>query len=55
MCAIDAATLKQSEAQFRLRQSGMIAPPTPLASSTSTPFTLAGGMTLDAIMANFNA
>ena len=55
MCAIDAATLKQSEAQFRSRQSGMIAPPTPLASSTSTPFTLAGGMTLDAIMANFNA
>ena len=27
MCAIDAATVKQSEAQFRLRQSGSTTPP----------------------------
>ena len=51
MCAIDAATVKWSEAQFRTRRFGTAAPPTPLAPSTSAPFTLARGMTLDAIMA----
>ena len=50
MCAIDAATVKQSEAQFRSRWSGTATPPTPSASSTSAPSTSAGGVTLDAIM-----
>ena len=50
MGAIDAATVKRSEAQFRSRQSGSVAPPTPLAPSTSAPSSSAGGMTLDAIM-----
>ena len=51
MYAIDAATVKQSKAQFRLRQSGMAAPPTPSAPSTSAPSTSAKGVTLDVIMA----
>ena len=51
MGAIDAATVKRSEAQFRSRQSGSVAPPTPLAPSTSAPATLTGGVTLDMIMA----
>ena len=50
MCAIDYVTVKRSEAQFRSRWSDMAAP-TPSAPSTSTPFTLIGGVTLDAIMA----
>ena len=50
MCAIDYATVKRSEAQFRSRQSGSAAPPTPLAPSTSAPSTSAGGVTLDVIM-----
>ena len=49
--AIDAGTVKRSEAQFRSRHSGTVTPPTPLAPSTSTPSTLAGCVTLDAIMA----
>ena len=53
MCVIDAITVKWSFAQLRLRQTQtqMIAPPTPSAPSTSAPFTFAGGVTLDAIMA----
>ena len=51
MCAIDAATVKQSEAQFRSRWSGTATPPIPSAPATSTPSTTAGGVTLDAIMA----
>ena len=52
MCAIDYVIVKRSEAQFRSRWSGMAAP-TPSAPSTSAPFTLIGGVTLDAIMAQF--
>ena len=51
ICAIDYATIKWSEAQFRSRRSGTIAPPTPSSPSTSAPSTSAGGVTLDAIMA----
>ena len=51
MCAINYTTVNQSEAQFRSRRSGVATPPTPSAPSTSAPFTLAGGVTLDAIMA----
>ena len=51
MCAIDAATVKRSEAQFRSRRYGIAAPPTPSAPSTSAPSTLVESVTLDAIMA----
>jgi len=51
MCAIDAATVKRSEAQLRSRRSGSAAPPTPLTPSTSTPSSSTGGVTLNAIMA----
>ena len=51
ICAIDYATVKRSEAQFCSRRSGLAAPPTPSATSTSTPSTSAGGVILDAIMA----
>ena len=51
MCAIDTTTVKRSEVQFQSRQSSTIAPPTPSTSSTSTPFTSAEGVTLDAFMA----
>ena len=51
MCAIDAATIKQSEAQLRSRWSGWTAPPTPSAPSTSAPFFSTGRVTHDAIMA----
>ena len=51
MCAIDYATVQRSEAQFRLRWSGLVAPPTPSAPSTSAPSTSVGGVTLYAIMA----
>ena len=50
MCAIDATTVKRSEAQLCSRWSDAAAPPTPSALSTSTPSTSARGMTLDAIM-----
>ena len=39
MCAIDYATVKWSEAQFRSRRTSTAAPPTPLAPSTSAPST----------------
>ena len=51
--AINAGTVKRSEAQFLLRWSELIAIPTPSAPSTSALFTSAGGVTLDAIMAQF--
>ena len=50
MCAIDATTIKQSEAQLRSRQSESVAPPTPSAPSSS-----AGDVTLDAIRHSFSA
>ena len=55
MCAIDDATVKQSEAQFRPRQSSSAAPPSCLAPSrsapsTSTPSSSIGDMTLRDIM-----
>ena len=55
MCAIDAATVKRSEAQFCSRRSGLAAPPTPLALSTSTPSTSTGGVTLNVIMAQLQS
>ena len=48
--AIDAATVKRSEAQLCLRRSGSAAPPTPSTPSTFAPSSSAGGVTLDAIM-----
>ena len=51
MCAIDAATVKWSKAQFCSRRSGLATSPTSSASSTSAPSTSTGGVTLDAIMA----
>ena len=48
---IDTGTVKHSEAQFHSRWSGLTATPTPSVPSTSAPSTLAGGMSLDAIMA----
>ena len=50
MCAIDYATVKRSEAQFRLRRSDTATPSTPSTPSTSAPSTSAGGVTLDTIM-----
>ena len=51
MCAIDYATVKQSEAQFRSRRSDTAAPPTLLAPSTSAPSSSTSGVTLEDIMA----
>lgn len=56
MCAIDYATVKCSEAQFRLRQSDSIAPPSRSAPShstlsTSAPSSSSGDVTLRHIMA----
>ena len=51
MGAIDTATIKQNEVQFRSRKSGSIALPTPSTPSTSAPSSSIGGVTLDAIMA----
>ena len=48
MCAIEATTVKQSEAQFCSRWSGLAAPSTSSGPSTSTPSSSAGGVTLDA-------
>ena len=53
MCAIDAATVQQNEAQFRLKRP-RIETGTPSASSapsTSTPSSSVSGVTLEAIMA----
>ena len=51
MGAIDAVTIKWSEAQFQSRQSGSTAPPTPSAPSTSAPSSSTSGVTLRDIMA----
>ena len=55
MCAIDAATIKHSEAQFRSRQQDSTPPsrPTPSHSArpTSTPFSSTSDMSLEDIMA----
>ena len=51
MRAIDAAIIKHSKAQFRLRQFSTTALPTPSAPSTSAPSTSVGGVTFDAIIA----
>ena len=50
MCAIDYTTVKWSEAQFRLRQSGITTHPTPSAPSTSAPSFSSSGVTLEDIM-----
>ena len=49
--AIDAATVKRSEAQFWSRRSKSAAPPTSSATSTSTPSSSTSGVTLEDIMA----
>ena len=51
MGVIDAVTVKQSEAQFRLRQSGSTTPPTPSAPSTCAPSSSMSSVTLEDIMA----
>ena len=53
MCAIDAATVKQSVDELRQRrpQTKMTAPPASIAPSTSTPPSSTSGVTLKAIMA----
>ena len=56
MCAINATTVKRSEAQFQSRRSDSAAPPshsTPShsAPSTSTPSSIMGDVTLDDVMA----
>ena len=52
MCAIDdAATVKRSNAQLRLRWSGTAIPPASTAPSTSAPSSFMGGAALEDIMA----
>ena len=53
MCAINTATIKQSKAQRRPKrpQTGTTTPPASFAPSTSTPSSSAGGVTLEAVMA----
>ena len=51
MCVIGYATVKQSEAQFRLRQSGTATPPTPSTPYTSAPSSSTSRVTLKDIMA----
>ena len=51
MCAIDAAIVKRSEAQFRSRQLDSTAPPSYLAPSTSASSSSIGDVTLGDIMA----
>ena len=51
MGAIDAATVKRSEAQFWSRWSRSVASPTSLVPSTSTPSSSMSGVTLEEIMA----
>ena len=50
MCAINYATIKRSEVQFRSRRPGTIAPPTPSAPSTSTSSSSMSRVTLEDIM-----
>ena len=51
MGAIDATTVKRSEAQLCSRLSGSVAPPTSSAPSTSAPSSSTSSMTLEDIMA----
>ena len=52
MCAIDdAATVKRSNAQLRLRWSGIAIPPASTAPSTFAPSSFMGGAALEDIMA----
>ena len=51
MCAIDAATVKRSEAQFQLRQLDSAAPPSRSAPSTSTNSSAIGDVMLRDVMA----
>ena len=51
MVAIDATTVKRSEAQLRLRWSGSVAPPTPSTPSTSASSSSTSDVTLEDIMA----
>ena len=51
MCAIDAATIKRSEAQFQLRQLDSAAPPSRSAPSTSIPSSSIGDVMLGDVMA----
>ena len=51
MCAIDYATVKRSEVQFRLRQSDSAAPPSRSAPSQSVPFSSLDDVTLEDVMA----
>ena len=51
MCAIDHATVKRSEAQFRSKWSSTITPPTPSALSTSAPSFSMSGVIVKDIMA----
>ena len=50
MGAINATTIKRGKAQFRSRQSGSVAPPTPSAPSTTAHSSLMSGVTLEDIM-----
>ena len=50
MCAIDHATVKRSEAQFRSRRLGTVAPPTPSAPSISASYSFTSRVTLEDIM-----
>ena len=53
MCAIDVATIKRSEAQLQLKRPRTKTTALPASStpSTSTPSPSAGGVTLEAVMA----
>ena len=53
MCAIDAVTVRQSEAQLQPKwpQTEMVTPSVSFTPSTSALSSFAGGMTLEAIMA----
>ena len=51
MGAIDAGTVKRSEARFRSRHSGAVASPTPFTPSTFAPSSSTSGVTLKDIMA----
>ena len=51
MCAIDAATIKWSEVQLCMKQSGMVIPSSSTALSTSDPSSSTGGVSLEDIMA----
>ena len=53
MCAIYYATVKRSEAQFRSRQSGLVAPPFQFAPSLSAPSSSTSDVSLGDIMAQF--